>query len=615
MNLLTTDPSLDGENFAHNSSGNPGDRERLLELERANAKLRLDNAARMATIQALRRAELRYRDIFDNATEGIIQWTPGGRLLTANASFARMLGFSNVNSLLSYYADSSFVFGSDPIAREELNDQLEKTGRVVNFELQIQQRDGRMVWTSLNARQVLGIDGSASYYEGFIENITSRKQNEEKLVHQAFHDPLTGLANRALFNDRLRMALNRVQRRSDYSFSLLYMDLNLFKSINDTYGHNTGDDVLRYVADCILGNVRKTETVARLGGDEFAIIIEDAPGPEMILHVAQRICERLDKPFKIQSFDLKIGVSIGIVLRGELYTQPEVILSDADVAMYQAKSRGPQSHYAIYTDDMYKSVDKNLSLEHDLRQALRNNEIFLEYQPMLEIETGQVYGFEALARWKRGDDMVCPTIFIPLAEEHGLIKQLGLYLFQDVCRFVHNWEQKEGRPFMVHLNLSSKQLDEPCFYYDVLEILRETEANPKLLRFEVAEQALASASGNSLNAMRKIRDLGIRFCLDDYGHGFSSLGYLRTIPLDCLKLDRSFVNKLETDNFARAILRCMVQLGEDLEITVVAEGVENEKQLDILKAANCTYAQGFWFNPALTIENALSLLDDKPAKG
>lgn len=576
-------------------------------LVRLNAQLRIENAERQAVAQALRRAESRYRDIVDNATEGIFQWTPGWNLLSVNVAFAQMLGYSTVNSLLTDTAEHSFRLCYAPQVEVELMAMLERKGYIVNFEFQISRYDGTPLWASMNARRVVGRDGATGYYEAFIENISSRKSTEEKLVYQAFHDPLTGLANRALFHDRLSMALRRSQRQKHYRFAVLYLDLDRFKLVNDSFGHNMGDRVLCRAAAGILGCVREVDTVARFGGDEFAVLLEEVDKPAFAVQVARRIHSTLNKPFDLKDQEINIGGSIGIVLNGETYEHSEDILRDVDTAMYRAKAeRG--TGLKVFSRKMRDEIVNNIVFETDIRTGIKSGEFFAEYQPVVYMATGELYGFEALLRWNRKGTLVGPGAFIPVAEDCGLIKELGLHVIEEVCKQVVRWNSAPAGHFVTHLNISGRQLVYPTFFRDVEYILNSTGVAPEHLIFEITESVLLDNGGACIQAIKKIRELGIQFCLDDFGTGFSSLSYLRQLPLSCIKVDRSFVVDVEHDPQSLVIVKSLLSLGQDLGLDVIVEGIERDPQVRSLLSAGCMLAQGYHFSKPLSVEEVCKLL-------
>lgn len=576
-------------------------------LTRLNAHLRIENAERNAVMQALRRSESRYRDIFDNATEGIFQWTPEWRLMSANMSFAKMMGYTTVNALLHSVSGLAFHFCYSPQVERELVTELERKGYIQDFNFQMARHDGTQVWASMNARKVISSEGATTYYEAFIENITVRKMAEEKLVYQAFHDPLTGLANRTLFHDRIRMSLRRAARQPSYGFAVLYLDLDRFKIVNDSFGHTTGDDVLCHAAKGIISCVREVDTVARFGGDEFAILIDNLHDGTTAVNMAKRIHAVLNEPFMVNDQEISIGASTGIVLQAEQYENPEEILRDADTAMYQAKTERGVC-FKIFSQKMREETMESIVFETDLRQGLKNNEFYMAYQPIISMHTRQLHGFEALMRWHRRGIAVSPAYFIAVAEETGLIKPLGLFMLEQVCRQAAHWQRQFKEGFVTHLNISGRQLMDPNFPGDVKSVLKRTGVNSSCLVFEITESVLMDSGGSCIQCIKELRELGIRFCLDDFGTGFSSLSYLKQLPICSIKIDRSFVADVETDHDSLVILRNLLTLGHDLKLDVIVEGIEYEGQVNALLSTGCELGQGFHFHRPMPVDNATELL-------
>lgn len=602
-------PSFDGALQEMRQTLEETVQEQNVELKRINAQLRIENSERSAVVHALRRAESRYRDIFDNATEGIFQWTPGWKLLTSNRSFASMMGYSTVNHLLHSFSERSFRFCCSENVAEDLVAKLEEKGHVSNFELQVIRQDGVPLWASMNARRVVGQSGITIYYEAFIENIADRKSTEEKLLYQAFHDPLTGLANRALFLDRLKMAIRRSSRQPEHKFTVLYLDLDRFKVVNDSFGHNTGDEVLCNAAINIVSCVREIDTVARFGGDEFAVLIEHTERPSMAIRVAKRIYTTLNEPFFIDGQEINIGASVGVLLHAQKYDQAEDILRDADTAMYHAKA-GQNTFMRVFSQKMRVDTLASIALEADLRQGVKNDEFFMEYQPIVHMADGSLHGFEALIRWNRREQVVGPADFIPVAEETGLIKGLGLYTIERVCQRIVEWRKACADPFVMHVNISGRQLVFPSFPREVQRIIEHTGVDPKFLRFEITESVFLDNGRACIIGIQQIRELGVHFCLDDFGTGFSSLSYLRRLPLDSIKLDRSFMLEIENDPLSLAIVRNLVCLGNDLGLSVVVEGIERETQVECLMDAGCMLAQGYFFHRPMNTDLAARLLHE-----
>ncbi len=578
---------------------------RTSEFMRVNAQLRLENAERRTVEQALLRAEARYRDIVDNAIEGVFQRSPDGRFLSANPALARILGYANADDLLTSYLAPGQLLCHTPEMERALTELLEIRGWVSGLEFQARMQDGSPVWVSMNARRVTDNTGETLYYEAFLEDITSRKKTEEKLVHQAFHDPLTGLPNRTLFLDRLNMVLRKAKRHEDYNFAVLYLDLDRFKNINDIFGHSAGDEILTHAARQLQLCVREADTVARFGGDEFALLLDDIEQPNVAIDVARRICKSLNQSIVFHEQEVRTSASIGIVINGLNYSSPEEVLRDADTAMYRAKKH-ERRQFMVFNERMREETEENLSIEYDLHRAIERDEILVYYQPLIEMATGKVYGFEALMRWNRQGTMVSPVRFIPIAEESDLINALGMYLLRRVCMVLKLWERDHGiTDITMHVNISSRQFMAPNFSREVEDILSQTKVNPRLLIFEITESVLLDYGSQVIAMMRKFQEMGIRFCLDDFGTGFSSLSYLRILPLESMKIDRSFIMELETDPLSIAILRNLISMGHDIGLSVVTEGIERLEQVKMLLPTGCRFAQGYYFSMPLKESDAL----------
>lgn len=581
--------------------------ERTGELKRANARLKQENVERKSIERALIRAESRYREIVDNAIEGIFQRATDGRMISANPALARILGYDSVDELLSRFMDAEQRLCYTAEMEHSLVELLEMRGRVSNLEFQACMQDGSPVWVSINARRVTDTNGDTLYYEAFLEDITSRKETEEKLLYQAYHDPLTSLPNRALFLDRLKMAMIKAKRHADYKFAVLYLDLDRFKNINDSLGHSAGDEVLNQATAKLLMCVREADTVARFGGDEFAILLDDLIRPAQAVHITRRISQTLEVPMFFMGQELRIKASIGIVLSNGEYSTPDEILRDADTAMYRAKSNNKRS-YLVFNARMREETLATLALENALHGAVERGELMAYYQPLVELGTGRVYGFEALMRWQYKGQMISPAVFIPIAEDTGVINPIGLHMLRIVCDQLVRWNKQGINHPVVHVNISGKQLMSSRFSRDVQEVLEVTGADPKQLIFEITESVFLDYGSQVVSMMSKLRELGIRFCLDDFGTGFSSLSYLRMLPLESLKLDRSFIVDLEKDLYSVAILRNLVSMGYDIGLNVIIEGVDQESQVSRLLSVGCRYAQGFYFARPMPADQAMAFL-------
>jgi diguanylate cyclase (GGDEF)-like protein len=432
-----------------------------------------------------------------------------------------------------------------------------------------------------------------------------------QLQHDAFHDSLTGLPNRAWLMKMLDHAIKLAQRHHNYLYSVLFLDLDRFKFVNDSLGHLIGDELLKSVADKLQACVRSCDTVARFGGDEFAILLEEMEDPQEATIVAQRIQETLSKPFQLQDYQVCTGTSIGIALSTMGYQQPDELLRDADAAMYQAKSQG-KGRYVIFDRGMQTHAITTLQLENDLRRALEKKEFCLHYQPIVSLLTGYLSGFEALLRWnhpKRG--WISPNEFIPVAEETGLIHQLGWWILESACNQLEVWSsQFPNLPSLsVNVNFSAMQLKQVDILERLPNILPKTVRSSFELKLEITESCILEAVNWEAQRLKQLKDLGIGLCIDDFGTGYSSLSRLHEFPIDTLKIDRSFVNHLHLNSSHRDTVQTIITLAHNLGMDVVAEGVEDRLQLEKLKELNCEFAQGYLFSKPVDSKAATQLLN------
>jgi len=427
-------------------------------------------------------------------------------------------------------------------------------------------------------------------------DITERKAVEEQLAHQAFHDALTGLPNRTLFMERVGRALARTHR-SMKPVAVLFLDLDAFKLVNDSLGHDAGDELLQVVAERLKECVRSSDTVARIGGDEFVILLEDLEGHRHTVEVAERIAKRLDDPVLLKGRTVFVTASIGIATNGPDGCQPEDLLRDAGTAMYWAKGSGKAKH-VVFDPEMNTLALERLELDSDLRRGLENGEFVLHYQPIVDLATGHLQEVEALVRWQHPErGLLYPGSFIAIAEERGIIVPLGMWVLEEACRQQAQWlrEDPEGAPAAVSVNLSARHLLEPDLVECVARVLEKTGLDPKYLTLEITESVMLQDTQTVLVQLQGLKSLGIRLAVDDFGTGYSSMSYLSSFPVDTLKIDRSFVQRIGYEQGDEAIVRAMVLLARSLNLGVTSEGVETDEQRNRLRAMGCELGQGYLF--------------------
>jgi diguanylate cyclase (GGDEF)-like protein/PAS domain S-box-containing protein len=509
---------------------------------------------------------------------------------------------------------TDFDYFTDEHAAQALRDEQEilRTGQpLVNVEEKETSADGGVRWVSTTKLPLRDRQGNIVGTFGISRDITQRKQAEEQLERQAFYDPLTDLPNRALFRNRLQHIIHRTRRaQGKLLFAVLYLDLDRFKGVNDSLGHQAGDELLVGIARRLEQCVRPTDTLARLGGDEFTVLLEDIGCEADATRVAERIHAELAAPLKVRGHEVFTSVSVGIALSSVGYESPEDMLRDADTAMYRAKAGGRARHQ-VFVGDMHRRAVSSLQLETDLRRALERGEILPYYQPIVDLETGAVLGFEALARWRHPSrGMISPELFVPIAEETGLVGAIGDWMLTEACRQVREWQRKYPRPCAlgISVNLSTRQLSQGSITAEVERVLGATGLDPSSLTLEITESALIHNLEAGAGVLERLHDMSVGLHLDDFGTGYSSLAYLPTLPVDALKVDRSFVSRMDGAPPQAAIVKAIVSLAHNLGMEVVAEGVETRAQAEALRALHCRRAQGFLLSKPLPAAKAERLV-------
>lgn len=708
-------------------------RARLILLDGRNMVMLMcrDTSVTSAHGGAIADVERKYRSIFENAVEGIYQSTSDGRILSANPALARILGYESPDAMIASGLNVASRAYVHPEYRATLLNYLEKDGIYADQEFQIFRKDGTLIWISDNARIVRDEAGNVRYYEGFIQDITSRKlaeqalaQSEEKyrtlvdtnqdgvfmsqngtlvyanqtlakllgydpedivgkpvleliagesralaeqlaadlpdegtiepqevhllhrdgktrvvvsmgigritwrekpaitgtvrdvtehkkaeqeLVYSAYHDPLTALPNRSFFLERLTRAIERSGKRGSDRFAVLFLDLDRFKLINDSLGHTFGDRLLVAIAKRLRACLRPSDLIARHGGDEFTILVENIQGLDEATAVADRAHEELARAFTVDGHDVFSTASIGIVIGAPHYQHPDEVLRDADTAMYRAKAAG-KSGYVVFDDAMHERVKENLKLETELRHGLQRGEFRVFYQPVMELASGKLKGFEALVRWDnptRG--LVAPADFLSVAEETGLIIPIGWWVMETACTQLNNWRKRFKHlsdDFSMSVNIANRQFAHWVLPQRVARVLDLTGVAPRNLCLEITETVFMDNPELAAETIGRLKTIGVNLQMDDFGTGYSSLSALRTFKLDTLKIDRSFITGIERNRRERAIVRTITVLAADLGMDVVAEGIENVRQLELLRALGCRKGQGYYFSKPLSTNDA-----------
>lgn len=564
---------------------------------------------------ALRESEERFRSAFNHAPIGIALVSLDGDWLKVNHALCNILGYAE-EELLSMNFQSVILpddLGTTLVKIHEL-----VSGQTANCQMEQRylHKTGRTVWTSWSV-STAGYGQSDNLNLIFqIHDITDRKIFEDKLHHEATHDALTGLPNRAFFITRLENALRKAKVNPKYRVSVLFIDLDRFKNVNDSLGHFIGDQLLIAISKRLRECMRPPDIVARLGGDEFTILVEGRNYQEEVTHIAQRIQSKFSTPFNLSGHEVYSSASIGILQASEKHFTPEDMMRDADTAMYQAKRAGKARH-EVFDEKMHVAAKETLLLETDLRRAIKNGDIYVLYQPIFSLVTNEVQGIEALTRWIHPEiGEISPIKFITLAEEIGLIDILGEYILRNACSEIgpifKSLPCKDNLTLSV--NLSCRQFGQPALVQTIKNILGETNFLAAKLRLEITESIFFEYQEKAIEMLHQIRDLGIEIDMDDFGTGYSNLSYLTRLPISALKIDRSFVSPINEDGANTEIVKTVIALARNLGLRTVAEGIESESQLERLKKLGCDSGQGFLLAKPMGLLDLGDFLSDHAGK-
>ena len=566
--------------------------ERTGEMIRINAKLTGEIQLRRETEDLLRASETRYRTIFENTGTAILISDRATRAVLVNSQLLKMIGYSFEELQAMGSWAEIMETGLEARVQGWIEEDSALSGLPRSLETVLVRKNGetRNVYITLATFQ----DRDDILVS--LVDITELKKAERLLYHQAFHDHLTDLPNRVLFMEVLNIALRRARRSRDHLFSVLYLDIDRFKSVNDSMGHPFGDRLLVKLAETIKKCLRDSDTVARMGGDEFAVILDDVQGPEYTNSVVERIFSMLKQPLEIDGHEIYTGVSMGIVPDCRNYENPDDIVRDADAAMYGAKEAG-RCCFKVFEKKIHSRFKRVLEMETAMRKAIKNEEFILHYQPIVSMNGGRVISFEALIRWEQpGMGLVFPAEFILVAEEIGIILPLGQWVLAKACEQMSTWQK--AYPALsdcsVSVNLSVRQFKDPDLEEHVMCALETSGLSAHNLRLEITENDVLDNAERTIELLGRLRKLGIKIMVDDFGIGYSSLSYLHRLPIDVLKIDRSFVDRVDTSDSPgdRKIVETIIVLAHSLGLDVVAEGVERDAQVNFLSRLNCQFAQG-----------------------
>ncbi|MGB3207157.1 MAG: EAL domain-containing protein [Crinalium sp.] len=577
----------------------------------------VDISDRKRTEAALRKSEERYALAAMAANDGLWDWDLNTNEIYFSSRWKSMLGYqeNEISNSPDEWLNRIHPEESERV-KAELAAHIEGVTPRFESECQILHKDGTYRWVLSQGIAVKNADGKTYRMVGSQTDISRRKEVEEQLIHDAFHDPLTNLFNRALLILRLQHAVEMAKRREDYLFAVLFLDLDRFKVVNDSLGHHIGDQLLVAFVERLVRATRSGDTVARLGGDEFVILLEDIQSVEDAKEIAEKIKQQLTTPFKINEYDIFTSVSIGIALNTTGYNQPEELLRNADIAMYRAKALG-KARYQVFDPEMHTRAVTLLQIENDLRHAIEREEFVVNYQPIVALSTGKIVGFEALIRWHHPErGKISPVEFIPIAEETGLIVTIGYWILRQACMQLQEWQERfqPNPPLTMSVNISGKQFLENNLLENIQSILRETKINPACLKLEMTESVIMENADEAIKMLLQLKKLGVQIYIDDFGTGYSSLSYLHQFPFDALKIDRSFIQRMSREREGEEIVQTIINLADNLGVYIVAEGIETKEQNELLQqmGSNKGHGQGFYFCKPLDSQSLEELIIKDP---
>ncbi len=570
----------------------------------------------------LARSEKLHRYLVNSSPDIVYMIDNKGYFTFVNDRIAELLGYVKEELIGMHYRDLVFIADAEQ-ASYVFSPRAAADTSPRNVELRFKSRDGdrpprffeiKTIPIELQADDEAETDSDGATEVGIYgvaRDISDRKEAERTINFQAYHDLLTRLPNRALFKDRLNLAVAQA-KRAGHQMAVMFLDLDRFKLINDTLGHIYGDELLQLVSQSLQGCLRDGDTLARFGGDEFTLLMPEVDGKDDATVVAKKIIERLRQPFTIEGQEIYVTISVGIAMYPQDGSSMDSLVKNADIAMYHIKGRG-KNDYQFYCREMNEATMQRLSLERDMRKALESEQFVLHFQPQIDVISGRIVAFEALVRWQHPSfGMISPTDFISVAEETGLILPLGEWVLRKACSVLSNWREQGIHDVRMAINLSSMQIEHKNFIGLVHEVLRENRLSGHDLEMEITENLIMQDMENSIKKLMQLNELGVQIAIDDFGTGYSSLSYLQKLPIHTLKIDRSFVNEIEKDGDDACIVDAVIAMASGLRLNLIAEGVEDEYQVEYLRDKGCCEMQGFYFGKPAPEKESVALLLNLP---
>jgi diguanylate cyclase (GGDEF)-like protein/PAS domain S-box-containing protein len=591
-----------------NRAYNEVDQERYL-IERS---LTMSSREMQQLYDRLQKSETRYALASKGANDGLWDWDFSNEEIFFSKRCLEILDVEETagyQSMRNCWLNKMHADEVESVVEQFKSHLKGKTNHFQN-EHRVKLESGEYRWVLARGLAFRDEDGRAVRIAGSLTDITERKKAEIKLEYDSIHDSLTNLPNRKFLMERLKRSLERTQKDKKYSFALLFIDLDRFKVINDTMGHQTGDEILLKIADKLNYLIRPKDMVARLGGDEFVILVENIKDQEQVIRIADRIISTLKTPLVHRKKKFYLSASIGIAFSSPDYDIPDNLVRDADIAMYSAKIKG-KGRYEVFEKQMLSGAVSYLQIQNDLHRAVENNEFALFYQPIVSLTSQELVGFESLIRWIHPvHGLIPPMEFIPIAEENGLILPIGKWVLRESCRQLSEWQEtyKMPRNLFISVNISAKQIDRGTVINDVTEILAETNLSPAFLKLEITESTLMKNQDRAIQTVSVLREMGVKISIDDFGTGYSSLSYLHNFAIDTLKVDRSFVQRIGMPDEKTEIIQTIIALAANLGVDVIAEGVETEEQLQFLRENNCEFGQGYYYSRPVNSTLATELI-------